>query len=341
VHSYREKRVLILYNEPLPHATESEMGVIQEVEAVRWAMESLGIDHQVKAVQGIEDVLDALEEPPGIVFNMVESLGGDPISYCLVPKVCESMGWPVTGSCTSALLKTTHKPLCKAILRAHGIPTPNWQLVGNGDRLKGFKANGAIILKPASYHGSEGIDAERNLITAPYLEERVIQLARELDKRFKFGIMAEEFVGDREINVTVLERDGLIQVLELAEIDFSALPEGYPRVLDYKAKWVENSSVYQLTPRMIPAPLDHHVSEEIRRIALRCFEIFGCNDYMRVDFRLKGERAYVIDVNTNPDVSLSGGLAATLFASEISYEGFIAQVIENARKRDQLNPKRT
>jgi len=333
IHWLKRERILILYNEPSPLASESEVGVLDEVEAVRAALETLGINYEIKGVQSLGDVEGALRGTPGLVFNLVESFKEDPLSYCLVPNICESMGWAVTGSSTPALLKTTDKPLCKAILRAHGIPTPDWELIKNGCAFRRLKKAREIILKPAAYHGSEGIDGEKNLISSPYLIEKVIQLAKELGEKFKFGIMAEEFVGDREINVTVLEKDGFVEVLKLAEIDFSGLIQGYPRILDYKAKWDQGSYIHQLTPRIIPAPLSNGISEEIRRIALRCSEVFSCNDYMRVDFRLKGKRIYVIDVNTNPDVSLNGGLAAAIHASGISYETFVLQVLVNAYKR--------
>ena len=44
--------------------------------------------------------------------------------------------------------------------------------------------------------------------------------------------------------------------LPLAEVDYSALPEGIPPILSYAAKWVETSAEYQKTSVICPARVE-------------------------------------------------------------------------------------
>jgi len=153
----------------------------------------------------------------------------------------------------------------------------------------------------------------------------------------------EQFVAGREINVTLVEWDGDVHPLPLAEIDFSAFPPGKPRIVDYAAKWLADSFEFQHTPRRIPAAVDETTAAAIRRLALAAWRAVGCRDYARVDLRLDAEgRPFVLEVNPNPDISPDAGFAAALAAAGIPWVEFVRKMVENAagRRAESVAPQR-
>ncbi len=329
-----EHGILILYNRP-KGPLESELGVLEEVESVSDSLRALGIGFEAVGVEGIEDSLRILKErPEKIVFNLVESFGRDNLGACLIPELCERTGKVCTGSPTPALIKTTDKVITKGILKANGIPTPNWQVLGPEGRLREDLEGKTLIIKPILSDGSEGIWADRCVIKPGEFEgPKSKALIHELMDSFPYGLMAEEFVGDSEVNIAVIEEGGRARTLGLAEIDFSLFPEGQPRIVDYLAKWDKSSFAYRNTPRVIPPRVSQNQREELSLMAIKLFYLFLCRDYIRVDTRIQGERFWVIDVNTNPDISPDAGFAATLSSSGWDFRDFIGKLAENASIR--------
>ncbi len=65
---------------------------------------------------------------PDIVFNMVEhALGQDQLS-AVAPAYLEQMGLRYTGGGPASIVSTCDKPFAKEIMRAAGLPTPDWSV---------------------------------------------------------------------------------------------------------------------------------------------------------------------------------------------------------------------
>ena len=125
-----------------------------------------------------------------------------------------------------------------------------------------------------------------------------------------------------------------ITVLPLAEIDFGAYPASMPRIVDYAAKWSPGSFEYANTPRLIPAPLPAELAAEIEAAARRAWQVLGCRDYARVDFRLAAAGSFhILKVNSNPDISPDAGYAAALACAGFGFDRFVLTMVENARHR--------
>jgi D-alanine-D-alanine ligase len=334
-------KVLILYNNPRPNAKkrptlwqESDAGVLNEVHVVAAALERLGIAHRRAAVRSLADVPPALARGrERIVFNLVESLEGDTTDFCLVPALCRAMRRGVTGNDAACQTLTLDKWLTKAVLQAHGIPTPCATVVRAGaEASRPGLPGGVLIVKPLSADASEGIDGAS--VVQSGNARAMAAAVRRVHRQFKQPALVEQFIAGREFNVAVLQRGAEIEVLPLAEIDFSAFPPGKPRIVDYAAKWLENSFEYVHTPRKIPADVPERIAQRIRLCAMAAWRAVGCQDYARVDFRLDAAgNPFVLEVNANPDLSPDCGFAAALTAAGISFDDFVAAMVANAGQR--------
>lgn len=302
-------KVAVVHNEPLPGKPDSQ-DVLNEVRLVALSLEELGLPHRIFGVDGRPGgFMRALEEltayGPAVVFNLVEGIGDDPRLSPAMASCFDLAGFPYTGSPFEALIATTDKFLTKAVLSAHGIPTPAWQkYCGEGEPIH---LTGPLIAKPAWEDASVGIDDE-SVFFSP---ESVL---REVHERFvshqRQPFIIEEFIDGREFNVSLLEHpDGRVEVLPLAEMSFREWPPGKPRILNYRAKWVETSFEYTHTRRQFDSAAA--AAEAITSVALRCWRSFGLRGYARVDLRLDPRDAvHVIEVNTNPCIAPDSGFMA-------------------------------
>lgn len=334
-----DEYVLILYNEPESAAgacSESERGVLGEVDAVAGALGRLGVSFTRKGARALKDVPRILAETRArLVFNLVEGFPGAGEDANLVPAVCRAFGRFETGNDTTCLSLALDKTMSKRVLAAAGVPVPPGAAVAPGARFAaGALPPGRYIVKPALSDASEGIHPSSVVDLPGPAAARAI---RRVHEQFGQPALIERFVGSRELNVSVISRGGIPEVMPLAEIDFSAFAPGKPRIIDYAAKWHPESFEYNHTPRILPARLPARVAAEARRTALAAWRALGCRDYARVDMRFgDGDPVTVIEVNPNPDISPEAGFAHALAAGGLAFEAFVEAMLLEAMGRLQL-----
>ena len=326
--------VLILHQRVTGGSLASDAGVLSEVAAVQEALDSLGVCHRVADAGSIEDVVCAVSggvEP--VVFNLVESFTEHAETAAGVPAVCESFGRECTGADSAALALTLDKVQTREALTAAGVRVPAAAVVGIGAAVSSNGLPpGPWIVKPAASDASEGIRAETSVVCEP--GRRLAAAVEAVHAKLHQPALVEQLVGTREINVSLLENGGRVEVLPLAEIDFSAFPSSQPRVVDYAAKWEPESFAFRNTPRIIPAGLPPGLAEHIRELALAAWRSTGCRDYARVDFRLEDSgTVFALEVNANPDISPDAGFAAALDACSMPFVDFVGMVYRNALAR--------
>jgi len=339
-------RVLVLHNVPRPAApggagwAESDAGVLVEAEAVARALEGLGLAHRTAAVGTLADAAALLAAAPEeVVFNLVEGFLDRPADAAGVPLLCHALGKGFTGADAPCLWLALDKGRAKAVLEAAGVPCPPGVEVPVGGRVRASGLPpGPYIVKPARADASEGIDADSLVPRAGSALARAVQ---RVHREFGQAALVEQFIDGRELNVSVVERGGSVEVLPLAEIDFSAFGGGRPRLVDYGAKWHPESFAYQNTPLILPARLPAGLAREVRRLARAAWDALGCSGYARVDFRLDaGGRPYVLEVNPNPDVSSDAGFAAALEAAGIPFATFVGEAVRGAATGAAAAPRR-
>ena len=313
---------------------ESDAGLVQEVRAVTDTLGTLGMEYQVESIETIEQLPDILTHSrQEVVFNLVEELPADILHACYVPVICRAHGRAYTGSDTPALLLAQNKWQAKAVLKAADVPVPDGRIVEIDKRIdaKGL-AHGKYVVKPVFCDASEGINAD-SIVELPgaALHKAIKRIHRQL----KQPALVEQFIPDRELNVALIQQNNKVQVLPIAEIDFSAFGANKPKIVDYSAKWHADSFAYNNTPRIIPAQLSEEMAALVRRYALAAWEAVGCQDYARVEFRInRSQQLFVMEVNPNPDISGDAGFAAALDAGGISFEKFIETLLDNALMRN-------
>jgi D-alanine-D-alanine ligase len=326
-------RIAIVYGRVDTAASADEQDVLVQVKTVRAALEALGhpsFDVPLTLDLGVAAaVLKAAA--PLIAFNLAETIDGKGSLIHLAPSLFDSLGIPYTGAPTEAILLTSHKLLSKKSLAAAGIPTPAWATAAEA-LADGLVFDGRWIVKPVWEHASIGMEDSAVVRSREELEREV---ARRAPREPVGGLFVERYVDGREFNLALLGGgEGAPQCLPAAEITFTGWPEGKPRVVGYKAKWVEDSFEYGATPRRFELPPgDEPLLERMRQVARECWRYFGLRGYARVDFRVDAEgQPWVLEINTNPCISPDAGFMAAAGRAGLTIEEVVRRIVADAQE---------
>lgn len=313
----------------------SRSGVMDQVSAVAESLDSIGAKYEIAAVENIKHLTEMLcGYKQTLIFNLAEEFLCSIEQACYVPAICRAFGKSCTGNDTSALLLGQNKVNAKNIFLGAGLDCPTGTVINPNQLIdiEGLEPD-TYFIKPAFCDASEGI-TEESVVVLPKEIGRATKLIRKLHERFNQPVIVEQYIPNRELNVSVIQDGNKVRVAAIAEIDFSAFAPEQSKIVDYSAKWEEGSFGYENTPRKIPADLTEAQYEQVEQMALAAWRALGCRDYTRVDFRLDNDNnPYLLEINPNPDISLVGGFAAALEYASIPYKRFVEIMLNNAAER--------
>ncbi|HEY5927447.1 MAG TPA: hypothetical protein VIV11_37440 [Kofleriaceae bacterium] len=336
------ERIVVLYNTDydaeqaananLPDATS----VRGSAKAIASALIESGYRVELTGVHGVEvyEVLGKLAaDKPDLLFNLCESMDGDPRNEPTFAGLLDLFKIPYTGADLLALATCLYKHRTKDVLIANAVPTPPYRLLRNETDL----ADPALerldypwFVKLAHEDASLGITEANVVADAAALRAR----SRELMRDHKQGVIAERYIVGREINVTLMGHGDQVEVLPLHEIDFAAMPADRPRIVSYAAKWDENHVDYVGTK---PVPLRDAspvVIAEIERVSKAAWRAVELRDYGRVDLRVDAAGVpWVIDVNPNPDISPDAGCTRAAAAAGMTHPQMVDRIAQVALRR--------
>jgi D-alanine-D-alanine ligase len=267
---------------------------------------------------------------PDLVFHLINDFGGES-GLIATAAVIDALKIPYTGGGPGELFIRGNKCLAKKILAYDKLNCPNFAVFSrDADLETGGNLRLPLIVKPLERDGSVGIRANALVRSVPELMERVLAIHRDVHD----SALAEEYIEGREFFVGVLgNRDPV--AFPPIEMDFSGLPEGAPRVLDYKAKWDSKSDEFKGTRAILPE-LPEELKARLQKTALDACRALLVRDYARVDLRLTDtQEIYVIEVNANCDLEKTSEFATAAAASGLDHTTLINRIADLAISRRQ------
>jgi D-alanine-D-alanine ligase len=279
---------------------------------------------------GIQEAITA--EKPDVVLNLCESLAADARGEMLVPALLDLMQVPYTGSPALSLALSLHKNKAKEILRARGVPTPDFCIVEHVEDLTSIDLPFPLIVKPSREDASMGIDFDSVVNTRQQLGRAVAKVLR----TFRQPALVERFIDGHEVYVPLLGNHPR-RALPLSQIRFGNAFSGKPHVVSYKAKWDLTSAECIESPS-VPASLPRDVEARCVEVAVAAFEALECRDYGRVDLRVdEAGQPFVIDINPNCDLHPQAGFARAAEAAGLSYADLALHLVDLAWERRHGN----
>jgi D-alanine-D-alanine ligase len=319
------KKVLIIYNEPAPDALPDELDVIDQANFIAGTLVSLGYDVSRKGITDnfFKEITVIAGQGYEFVFNLVESLGQKAEILYFIPALLNMHHIPYTGCPVEATFISSSKVLARKIMKAYGIPVAGGYTISEaGQLIPGRK----YILKPVWEDGSLGITEESVFTFNGTLPEIV------KDKNDMHWFI-EDYIEGREFNVSVIGGPDGPNMLPPAEMIFHGYADDLPRIVSYKAKWIEGTFQYENSKRAFPEDLSDRLRKNLHDAVSGCWHAFGLKGYARVDMRVDSdENVYVLEVNANPCISPDSGFIAAGVHAGYSHARIIGDIIKDLNK---------
>lgn len=234
----------------------------------------------------------------------------------------ETLGIPYTGSGIQASAVGMHKVTTKTLLVSAGIPVPAGTVVKRGKTvasavlLRAEKLRWPVVVKPASQGSTIGV----SIVRKPEQWRAALALAH----RYDTDAMVEAYIPGHEVTVSIIGRPKA-SPLVLPAVEIVA-PGGF---YDFAAKYEKGKTQY-----LCPAPLSAAVTKEIRALALRTYEVLGCEGAARVDFRITPRgRPFVLEINTVPGMTETSLLPMAAAQATMAYDELTERILESALVR--------
>lgn len=221
---------------------------------------------------------------------------------------------PYTGCGVMASSLCMNKEYTKRILSTNkNIIMAKSAFVRKGDDLfeKTKDLTYPLFVKPVSEGSSFGmtkVDKAEDL-----------KAAYETAIKYNDDVLIEEFIDGFFVTVGVLEKDGKAFATEILEI--RPKTEWY----DFEAKYTTGMSEF-----ICPARLSKEVTERVKQAAVEAFETAGCRSVSRVDFMMKDDVPYVLEINTSPGMTVVSDLPAQAKAMDIDYDNLVQLILNSA-----------
>lgn len=253
------------------------------------------------------------ESKAEVVFNAVHGLYGEDGRLQTLLEIREM---PYTGSGMIASVSCMDKVITKRMLRDAGISTPACLIVNKKE--SGIKEkimqrfSLPVVIKPASQGSSIGVEIVK--------EEN--QLDEALANAFKYSrdILVEEFIGGKELTVSMMQKDGEVVALPVIHI------APHSGMYDYHSKYTKGATEY-----ICPADLDEETTKKVQEISKQAYEVLGCSGVARADVMLDEEgNGYVLEINTVPGMTATSLVPKAAAAAGISFPELCNIILQSA-----------
>lgn len=250
-----------------------------------------------------------------IIFNLAEGIGSRN-RESEIPMLLEIFGIPYIGSDPLTLGMTLDKQVAHDILIANGIPCPKCFSYENQNGLIRFidEIDRKVIVK--CLHEGSSIGITKKSVSSDF--NQVIMLIQQIEQLYNQNAFIEEYIDGDEYTVLVMGNENSLQV--------------YPplRVLFQNPNLTFN---YDPNRVNILVDEDPRLYNILRPICIAVFKSFGIKDICRIDFRVKGEKAYVIDINCIPSYDLGTHFTVLGKHTGESHRGLLKKLLDIAYDR--------
>jgi D-alanine-D-alanine ligase len=238
------------------------------------------------------------------VFLALHGRGGEDGT---IQGALDLMGIPYTGPGVMASALAMDKVITKKVLRASGIPTPDFAEIGPVSYRPPEGLKLPIVVKPNREGSTIGITIVRN--------EEELTAAIERAAAHDPYVLLEEFVKGDDLTVGVLNGSPLSVVQIVTKSGF----------YDYEAKYVTGADDY-----LFPAPVGEKATGILREMALAAAKALRCCGGVRVDFRGEGEDFSVIEINTMPGMTPTSLLPKSAAGTGMGFVELVLEMLKTA-----------
>lgn len=272
-------------------------------EAVYRALLAAGYHDVLKIDVGFDLVEQLKENKIELAFLALHGKYGEDGT---IQGLLEMLEIPYTGSGVLASALAINKIAAKKIFTLEGIPTPAFTVVTRREVLnQGLEQAAARAIKEVGVPAVVKANTQGSTIGISFVhEQEKMSAAIESALEYDHDVLIEEFIFGIEVTASVLGNHDPV-TLPLIEIT------SVTGVYDYQAKYTPGMSDHIIPPR-----LPEEIQSKIKELAVRAYLALGCRGFGRVDFMVKNDEIFALEVNTLP-----GMTATSLFPDAAKHAG--------------------
>lgn len=265
-----------------------------------------------------------------LVFNISEGLYGRS-REAQIPALLEAYAIDYTFSDPLTLALSLDKAIAKAVVRAHGVPTPDYIVIDSMDFTSFMPLKGRpLFIKPLCEGTGKGIDTD----SIVYSEAAFKNRCQFILNTYNQPAIVEDYLPGREFTVGVIGTGKNARAVGTLEVKL--LDNADPLVYSYANKeFCEERVKYELCR-------DEAIEKEASEIAVAAYRAIGCRDAGRVD--LKGDsNGHLSFIEINPLAGLNpshSDLPILCALNGIGYDELISSIIQSALMRKADNRQR-
>ncbi|MEX2309861.1 MAG: D-alanine--D-alanine ligase [Pirellulales bacterium] len=301
----------------------AEFDQIGTIEAIEGALRELG--HEVDRIGHARNLIERLAggDSWDLVFNICEGLRGCG-REAQVPAILDVYDIPYTFADPAVMAVCLDKALTKTVLRARGLPTPDWYVVHDVADAERCELRFPLIAKPLAEGTGKGIDAASKISDRAALRTSCQRLLQQ----FQQPALVEQFLPGREFTVGILGTADDAVVVGTLEVLLQ--PGAEQDVYSYTNK----EQCEALVQFGLVQPADQHVAEA-QQIALAAWRIVGGRDAGRIDLRCDADgRPQIMEINPLAGLHPTHSDLPMLWtAIGREYVELIERIVESARLR--------
>jgi D-alanine-D-alanine ligase len=333
---FKKLRVLVLVHENL--VPPESLDGYTDKEILEWKTEFDVIatlremGHDVLPV-GVSDDLGKIRKEvdqwkPHVAFNLLEEFHGISLYDQHVVSYLELLRQPYTGCNPRGLMLSHDKALCKQILAYHRILTPKFIVYPIGRSIKPTKRlKYPMVVKSVSEEASLGI-SQASLVTN---DEKLKERVQFIHEHVKSDALVEEYIEGRELYVSILGNQRL-QTFPIWELVFTKSNDRVPLIATAKVKWDHDYQDKLGVKTREAKDLPEGVATSVIKQCIRTYRALFLTGYARIDLRLAADgKAYVLEANPNPNLSLGEDFSESAHAGGINYEALLQRIVTLGR----------
>jgi D-alanine-D-alanine ligase len=210
---------------------------------------------------------------------------------------------------------TFSKRFCKSVVNELDVLTPNSIMLRKNDKidLEGFKEYFSLPLfvKPNAGGSSIGMSRVNDFED---LEDAIQRAFKEDDE-----VLVEEFIEGTEVTCGLLKNKNEMIVFPLTEI------VSKKEFFDYEAKYTKG-----MADEITPARISEELSIECKRVSNYLYNKLGCTGLVRMDYIIKDDVFYFLEVNTVPGMSAASIVPQMAEVFGLSMKELVTMQIEDA-----------
>jgi D-alanine-D-alanine ligase len=283
------------------------------IDAIVGVLEGMGV--AAEPVTAGRDLPRQLDGRYDFVFNIAEGAGGR-CREAIPAAVCELLGLPYSGSDPLTLAATLDKAVARRIVSPE-VPVAR----AGGLEMLTYP----VIVKPRNEGSSKGIRVSSFCPDVASAERQVRWLA----DTYGCSVLVEEFLPGMEVTVAIAgngEKARVLAIMEIAPATPSAEPFIYS--LEVKRAYLERVR-YRVPPSLPDSTL-----QVLEAYALKAYDLLGCRDIARIDFRLDGGGLpRFLECNPLPGLNPVSSDIVIATRSVLTYENLIGNILRDAAAR--------